>query len=64
MPTSSMLILLHAQGPSWLDGVISIPAPIIAALAGLFVIGGLIYFARQLSRRADEDKSEQERRLR
>lgn len=52
--------LILAQSP--LDGFITIPAPLIAIIAGLSCLGGLLYLARRLSSNKDELRSEQERK--
>ena len=48
--------------PSWLQGVITIPGPLLAALAGALILGGLLYFARQASRPKRERALEDELR--
>lgn len=48
--------------PSWLQGVITVPGPVLAILAGALILGGLLYFARQASRSEKERALEDELR--
>lgn len=48
--------------PSWLQGVITVPGPLLAVLAGALILGGLLYFARQASRSDRERALEDELR--
>ncbi|MEM1347546.1 MAG: hypothetical protein AAGI01_03255 [Myxococcota bacterium] len=52
----------RARGPSWLDGVVTVPFWAVGVLIGLAVMGGLAYYARKFGRTELERELDQERR--
>lgn len=51
-------------GPAWLEGLVHVPFPLVAAVVGLGITGGLVFYARRAARPSEDKLSEQEDRLR
>ena len=64
MSLITLSILAQAKSPSWLDGALTVPFPVVGALVGLGIMGALIYYAGRASRSKDERMSDEENNLR
>ena len=53
-----------SSDPTWLQGLIEVPFPLVAALVGAGVTGALVFYARRAAKPAADRLSAQEERLR
>lgn len=55
-----MLAQTSAEGPSWLEGSLTLPFEWVGLGVGLACLGGFVYFALRASRDAQESQAERE----
>ena len=60
----SLVLIVMQRGPAWLEGSVTLPGPLLGALAGLVAAAILLYGARRLGERPEQRQRAQERRQR